>query len=165
MTLYEIRDQIARILDTGFVVDEDTGEVLADESSLDALKMAEEEKLENIICYRKNLLSEAKAIKFEEESLSKRRKAKEAKASRLDQYIASCMRMSGRDKFETSRCKAFFRCSKSVEFDDYVFYDSAPEQYIRVKREADKNAIKAAIASGTLVSGAALVEKEGLVNR
>ena len=55
MTLYEIRDQIARILDTGFVVDEDTGEVLADESSLDALKMAEEEKLENIICYRKNL--------------------------------------------------------------------------------------------------------------
>lgn len=24
MTLYEIRDQIARILDTGFVVDEDT---------------------------------------------------------------------------------------------------------------------------------------------
>ena len=61
MTLYEIRDQIARILDTGFVVDEDTGEVLADESSLDALKMAEEEKLENIICYRKNLLSEAKA--------------------------------------------------------------------------------------------------------
>ena len=160
MTLYEIRDQIARILDTGFVVDEDTGEVLADESSLDALKMAEEEKLENIICYRKNLLSEAKAIKFEEESLSKRRKA-----SRLDQYIASCMRMSGRDKFETSRCKAFFRCSKSVEIDDYVFYDSAPEQYIRVKREADKNAIKAAIASGTLVSGAALVEKEGLVIR
>ena len=63
MTLYEIRDQIARILDTGFVVDEDTGEVLADESSLDDLKMAEEEKLENIICYRKNLLSEAKAIK------------------------------------------------------------------------------------------------------
>ena len=52
MTLYEIRDQIARILDTGFVVDEETGEVLADESSLDALKMAEEEKLENIICYR-----------------------------------------------------------------------------------------------------------------
>ena len=91
--------------------------------------------------------------------------AKEAKASRLDQYIASCMRMSGRDKFETSRCKAFFRCSKSVEIDDYVFYDSAPEQYIRVKREADKNAIKAAIASGTSVSGAALVEKEGLVIR
>ena len=61
------------------------------------------------------------------------------------------------------RSKAFFRCSKSVEIDDYVFYDSAPEQYIRVKREADKNAIKAAIASGTSVSGAALVEKEGLV--
>ena len=52
-----------------------------------------------------------------------------------------------------------------VEIDDYVFYDSAPEQYIRVKREADKNAIKAAIASGTSVAGAALVEKEGLVIR
>ena len=145
------------------MVDEDTGEVLADESSLDDLKMAEDEKHESIFGYGKSRRLGAKAIKFEEESLSKRRKAKEAKASRLDQYIASCMRMSGRDKFETSRCKAFFRCSKAVEIDDYVFYDSAPEQYIRVKREADKNAIKAAIASGTSVSGAALVEKEGLV--
>ena len=163
MTLYEIQAQIAQILDTGFAVDEETGEVLADESSLNELKMAEEEKLENIICYRKNLLSEAKAIKAEEESLSKRRKAKEAKASRLDQYIASCMRMSGRDKFETSRCKASFRSSKSVEIDEAIFFETAPDQYFRVKREADKNAIKAAIASGTTVAGAALVEKEGLV--
>ena len=49
MTLYKIQAQIAQILDTGFAVDEETGEVLADESSLDELKMAEEEKLE-ILC-------------------------------------------------------------------------------------------------------------------
>ena len=71
--------------------------------------------------------------------------------------------MSGRDKFETSRCKASFRSSKSVEIDESVFYGAAPDQYFRVKREADKNAIKAAIASGTTVAGATLVEKEGLV--
>lgn len=165
MTLYKIQAQIAQILDTGFAVDEETGEVLADESSLDELKMAEEEKLENIICYRKNLLSEAKAIKAEEESLSKRRKSKEAQAARLDQYITNSMHMSGRDKFETAKCKALFRPSKSIEIDDAVFFDAAPEQYIRIKREADKNAIKAAIASGTTVAGATLVEREGLVIR
>lgn len=52
---------------------------------------------------------------------------------------------------------------KSIEIDDAVFFDAAPEQYIRIKREADKNAIKAAIVSGTSVAGAVLVEKEGLV--
>ena len=53
MNLYEIQKQIQQILDVGFAIDEETGEVLADASELDALKIAEEEKLENVVLYRK----------------------------------------------------------------------------------------------------------------
>lgn len=163
MSLYAICDQIAQAISKGFEVDEETGEVLADISELESLQIAEEEKLENIICYRKNLLAEADAIKAEETELNKRRKSKEAKANRLDQYIALCMKTSGRNHFESPRCKASFRTSKCVEIDEKAFFGSAPSQYVRVKREADKKAIREALQEGIPVVGASLVEKDGLV--
>lgn len=162
MNLYQIRQEIEQILDSGFVIDEETGEVLADESDLEALSIAEDEKLENCLCYIKNLKAEAEAIKEEESALSRRRKAKEAKVDRLKSYVAEHMKISGKKKFEAARCKASLTTSKSVEIDDEVFFDCAPEEYIRIKKEADKPAIKFAIASGIEIAGASITEKEGL---
>lgn len=162
MNLYQIRQEIEQILESGFAIDEETGEVLADESDLEALSIAEDEKLENCLCYIKNLKAEVEALKSEEGALSKRRKAKEAKAERLKNYVAGHMKMSGKKKFEAARCKASLTTSRSVEIDDTVFFDCAPGEYIRIKKEADKPAIKAAIASGIEIAGATITEKEGL---
>ena len=160
-SLYEIQKQIQQILDTGFAIDEETGEVLADTSELEALKMAEEEKLENIILYRKNLIADAELIRTEEKALADRRKAKENRAASLDRYIAFCMKSTGRDKFETAKCKASLRKSTAVEIDD-SFIDGAPEELLRIKKEPDKPAIKNLLQSGGVVKGAVLVERESL---
>ncbi|MFR2466598.1 MAG: hypothetical protein ACLTA1_12640 [Clostridia bacterium] len=42
-----------------------------------------------------------------------------------------------------------------------MYFMTPPGAVYQGQAEADKNAIKAAIASGTLVSGAALVERKG----
>ena len=160
-SLYKIQSQIQQILDIGFVIDEETGEVLADASELDALILAEEEKLENVILYRKNLIAEAELIKAEEKALAARRKAKENRAKSLDDYISSCIKSSGRDKFETAKCKASFRKSKAVEIDN-TFFESAPDDLLRIKKEPDKPKIKKLLQSGETVKGAVLVERESL---
>ena len=162
MKLYEIQAQIQQILDIGIAVDEETGEVLADESQLEALQMEEAEKLENIICYYKNLNADADAIKAEEQALKKRREAIQARSERLSEYIADRIKASGRAKFEAPRCVASFRKSAAVEIQEDVFFASAPEELVRVKRDADKTAIKKAIQSGQAVAGATIVERESL---
>lgn len=160
-SLYQIQLQIQQILDTGFVIDEETGEVLADASELEALTMAEEEKLENVILYRKNLIAEAELIKAEEKSLADRRKAKENRAKRLDEYIGFCMKNANKDKFETAKCKVSFRKSTAVEVDN-TFFENAPDNLLRIKKDADKTAIKKLLQSGQAIKGAALVERESL---
>lgn len=162
MNLYEIQSSIAAILDTGIIIDEETGEVLADTTDLESLQMAFDEKLENTICYYKNLKAEAAAIRQEEQALAARRKTNENRAVSLERYIQSCMSNSGLQKFETPRCKAPLTHSKSVEIADDVFFTFAPEEYVRVKKEADKTAIKKAIGAGVDVPGACIVENERL---
>lgn len=162
VNLYEIHSRIAAILDTGIIIDDETGEVLSDVSDLESLQMEFEEKLENTICYYKNLKAEAMAIRQEEQALAARRKANENRATSLERYIQSCMSGSGLQKFETPRCKASLTHSKSVEIADDVFFALAPEEYVRVKKEADKAAIKKAIGAGADIPGACIVENERL---
>lgn len=162
MNLYEIHSRISAILDAGIVVDDETGEVLADVSDLESLQMAFEEKLENTICYYKNLKADAAAIRQEEQALAARRKSNESRAAGLERYIQSCMGSYGLQKFETPRCKASLTHSKSVEIADDVFFSLAPQEYVRIKKEADKAAIKKAISAGADIPGACIVENERL---
>ena len=54
MNIYEINKAIEDILEDGFSVDEETGEILFDESNLNALDAEISEKIENVACYIKN---------------------------------------------------------------------------------------------------------------
>ncbi len=67
MTLYEIDKAITDLADP------ETGEI-TDFEALDNLQMARDQKIENIACYYKNLVSDAEAIKAEEEALAERQK-------------------------------------------------------------------------------------------
>ena len=76
MTLYEIDAQIAALENASeddMIIDEETGELGSVVQALDALRMAREEKLENVACWVKNLSAEADAICEEENRLIKRR--------------------------------------------------------------------------------------------
>ena len=161
MNIYEINKAIEDILENGFSVDEETGEILFDESNLNALDAEISEKIENVACYIKNLTADISALKEEERNLSTRRKQKERKIDSLKGYINYAMELSGRKSLESPRCKVSFRKSSSVEVPDINALD---EDYITktIEIKPNKVAIKEALKEGKTVEGAEIVERQNL---
>lgn len=158
MTLYEINKAIEdAILNIYSQVDEETGEVSDDAmQALTDLRMARDEKLENIGCYIKNLEAEAKAIKEEEQALKKRREAKEHQAESLAKYVTQ---MLGGEKWESSRVAFTFRKSKAVVIDE-AYIENIPREYlVEQEPKIDKKALKADIEAGKDLEGIAHIEE------
>ena len=165
MRLYEIRHEITELLERGFDVDMETGEVLDIGPKLDALQMGEREKLENIALYIKGLHAEAAAIRAEEQALAERRRAKESRAERLHNYISAHMTAMGYDQMETARVKLQFRKSTATEIDEAVFMPWAEKcgDYLRYKpAEVDRRLVTDALKAGADIPGARLAERRNL---
>ena len=162
MNIYEINKAIEDILENGFSVDEETGEILFDESDLNALDAEILEKIENVACYIKNLTADISALKEEERNLNTRRKQKERKIDSLKGYINYAMELSGRKSLESPRCKVSYRKSSSVEVPDINALD---EDYITktIEIKPNKVAIKEALKEGKTVEGAEIVERQNLL--
>ena len=162
MNIYEINKAIEDILEDGFSVDEETGEILFDESDLNALDAEISEKIENVACYIKNLTADISALKEEEKNLNARRKQKERKIDSLKGYINYAMELSGRKSLESPRCKVSYRKSSSVEVPDINALD---KDYITktIEIKPNKVAIKEALKEGKTVEGAEIVERQNLL--
>lgn len=160
-SLYEIDSNILAVLHGGFVVDEETGEILFDAGDLEALEAERGAKLESIACFIKNLDADAAALKAEEKALAERRQAKERKAQRLREYLAASMQQAEQTRFETARCALSFRKSESVEILDA---EVLPADLVNIKQTIapDKAAIKKLLKAGEVVEGAQLVERQNL---
>lgn len=161
-TLYEIDYNLYQLLENEMVVDEETGEILFEESDIDNLLLSRDQKLENTACYIKNLMSDIDQIKAEEKSLKERRQIKEKKVERLKSYLANSMLLFGDKKFETPRVALSFRKSKQVEIEPNTHL---PQEYIKVKVEEspDKTKLKDAILKqGLEIDGVKVIEKENL---
>ena len=165
-SLYLIDNEIIELLENGFnmaCVDEETGEINEEKAQayLEALQIERAVKIENIALYIKNLLSDAAEIDAEEKKLKARRTAKERKAQRLKDYLASSLLASQEPKFETAKVALAFRSSKAVIIDNLETLDKA---YIKEKIEysPDKTAIKKAIESGETVNGAHIEVNQNL---
>lgn len=87
--------------------------------------------------------------------------ADEAKADRLQDQLITLLLRSQPDAttFELVDHKLTSRRSEAVELDAELSIADLPTDCIRVKREADKTAIKAALKAGQAVPGARLVER------
>ena len=148
MSLYQINQQILSLekMDDDYV-DTETGEIISQEE-FDQLNIDREEKIESICLWIKNLKAEAKAIKDEEENLAKRRKGLESKADSLTRFISRILMGSkfktarAGSKFKTARASVSYRKSKSVNITGDV-----PEEFLRVKTEPNKTAIKEYLAT------------------
>ena len=154
MTLFDIDKAI---YDFEFEIDEETGELLnADE--LDNLKMAREQKVENIALYYKNLIAEAEMVKAEKNNMADRQKRLENKAESLKTYLAYALQG---EKFSTPKVAVSYRKSKSVEIDDGA---ELPKAYVKVEevRKPDKKMLKEALEGGEKIDGVRLVEKQNL---
>lgn len=134
-------------------IDKETGEIL-DCEALDALLMQKDEKIENVVCWIKNLLSDADAIKAEKDILAEREARCRKQAENLKKYLSDILNGS---EFSTAKCAVSFRKSVKVEVEDV---NLVPAEYLRVKTtyEPDKTAIKKAIQAEKVIAGCKLVE-------
>lgn len=163
MNLYEIDAQIKNLLDNGFngVVDEETGEVLEyGIQDIEELQMARKEKLESVALYLKNLAALAEDIKAEEKALSERRKAHEAKAERLRDYLSGSLISMGEKSFETSKCSVSLRRSEAVIVDEDVLDMTWFKSTTTYKPMLSE--IKKAIKSGSAIEGARIEERQNV---
>ena len=155
MSIYEIDDSILSL------VDMETGEI-EDEKRYDELQMERKQKVENIGCYYKNLIAEAKAMKEEEANLAQRRKAMENKAERIKNLLVYALKG---EKFESPRLRCSYRKANSVQVDDsFVTWALEHADDLLTFKEPTPNstAIKAALEDGREIEHAEIVTRESL---
>lgn len=156
MKLYEINNAILDVIEKGFVVDEETGEVEFTADDLENLEIARDDKIENLCLYVKDLKAFAEEVKKEETALKAKRDRIVKKAENITNYIDFVL--SG-EKFETPKCSVTYRKSAKV-----VVADGAelPAEYTKIKVEPDKTAIKNAIKSGVQIDGCTIEETNNI---
>jgi hypothetical protein len=147
-TLYYIDQAILNCIDM------ETGEII-DVEQLERLQIERDAKIENVICWIKNLESDASAIKAEAKSLTDRANKAENKAAELKDWLVGAL---GGQTFNSARCAVSWRKSESVEIEDEK---KIPLQYMIKKTEykPDKTAIKIMLKSGTEIQGCKIVKK------
>ncbi len=158
-TLYDLANDYTTVIEGGFVVDTDTGEVFFDPSDIDELKYLLKDKIENVACYVKNELADAEALRAEELALAARRRLKERKAERLKEYMKACMESAGIKKVDMPRAVVSVRTSKRVEVtDESALKRCAPMCFKPQPDKLDKALLKKIMKEGGAVDGAELVE-------
>lgn len=161
MKLYEITNGLQAVLDGGYMVDEETGEILFDSSTLDRLEIEYNDKLESCGLYIKNLEAEVTAIENEIENLTARKNRLANKAKNMREYILHSMEQTETSKLETAKVALSTRTNSHVEV---VNLDELPKEYIKEKvtYQPNKAQIKKALVHGDEVKGAMLIKSKSL---
>lgn len=161
--LYEINRDIEDLLNA--VTDPDTGEIV-DLDALDDLLLERDQKIENTIIYRKDVLAEAKAVCAELLELEKRYTRLMKTADGLEGYIVKAL--DGQN-FKTARCEVTHRMSEETEVDPEFIkwaYEQKEDMSAFIKHtetdKADKMAIKRYLKSGGTLEHCRLVKKDNI---
>lgn len=121
-----------------------------------------QEKCKSVAAFFQNIQSDVDAMKQAEKRIAERRKSLESKANRLRDYLRDNMEFSGITKIECPEFKVTLRKQSDVVVVEDV--NSLPADYVKIKKEADKVAIKKALKDGVDISGVKLEKgKPGLL--
>lgn len=180
-SLYTINDQVDSIMaKIQSAFDESTGEIINEElyaesqKELDNLEIAQNEKIENIACYIKNLCSEVFALENEIKTFSQRKKVKENQLKRVKEYLANFLKLKGIKKIETPKAVVSFRKSEVLEITDeeeLLEYGKYRGDFLKYREpEIDKAELKKYIKlcidieedEDEMPKGARIVEKQNL---
>lgn len=158
MRLYEINQRIEELTEEMLFIDTETGEIQTDEekfNELQELVAQQEDKLEDIFLYIKNLASDIDALKAERDSFDKRIKRKTKQMERLLDWTTAIQKGK---TFETDKVRVKYRKSQKVEIKDESLI---PDKFLKVKTTStpDKTLIKKVLKDGGYVEGAVLVER------
>ena len=157
MRLYEIEQAI---LDC---VDPETGEV--DEERLSELTMQKEQKIENLLLWKKDLDADVAALDQEIKNLTDRKRAAQNKAESLKSYVKFAL---AGEKFSTPRVAVTYRTVKAVEIKDEAeligWAQKNDDSLLTYKGPTlSKTAIKAAIEDGREIPGATIETKKQII--
>lgn len=150
-SLYQINEKVDLIMaKIQSAFDESTGEIIDEElytesqKELDNLEITQNEKIENIACYIKNLHSDVFAIENEIKTLSQRKKVKENQLKRIKEYLANFLKLKGIKKIETPKAVVSFRKSEVLEIEDeeLIIDWCRYRGFLKEKPEIDKAKVK-----------------------
>ena len=154
-SIYEINEEIQNCLNT------ETGEF--DEERFNGLLELKETKIEQLLCFYKNVVALAKAMKAEEEALKERREKEEKKAENLKNYIQYAL---AGENFKTPKAAVSYRATQSVEvadnFVEWAQKNDRDDLLSYKKPEVSKKAVKAAIEAGEKNIPAQIVENKSM---
>ena len=161
MNLYEIDKAYLDVIENGFSFDDETGELLFDESMMDQLEGEFNTKIDNICAYIKNQEALKSGISDEIKSLNDRKKSVDRKIDYLKGLITDSMARRDVKKLETPRNKISFRKSVSVNVLDESQIDGS--YFVeKMERKLDKKTLLADLKNGVEVDGAELLEKQNI---
>jgi len=157
LTLYTIADQYLQ--DIQKLQDMDLDEqTFAD--TLESLSGDLEVKATNVAMFVRNLEANAESIKAAEKQMEKRRKAIEAKAERIRNYLKDNMARTGITKIDCPYFALSLRNSPPAV--EVINADEIPAQYFDIPEPPapvlNKNRLKDDLKNGIIVEGARLTQ-------
>jgi len=158
MKLYEIESKIQEVIEQGFSVDEETGE-LFESSDLEALEIDKAKKCLNIGRFVKNLLGELSMVEIERKALQAREKSLKNKVDSLKSYLEVYA-------YDQSFLDGTVKIKFAKQADELVIkkdLSEIPDLFIRIKpevREVNKIELKKFLKDGNSVEYAELVERQ-----
>ena len=147
--LYEIKQDILDCIDM------ETGEI-TDPERLEQLQIDKHEKLRNIAFVAINASADITAYREQEKRFTAKRKAAEKTLAWAKETLA---RELAGQKMKEAEFTISYRPSESVEIDDDA---DLPAEFIKMKSEWDKAAIKEALKEGAVFDGCRLVQKQNI---
>lgn len=162
MKLYEITDQYREAMAALESMDNVTDDIRAD--TMAAIEGELIDKIKACAAYRENKLAAIEARKAAIARMRAAQQRDQEDADWMESYIITAMQKI--DKKEISADDHSFRVRltagrESVDVSG-VDVNALSDDLVRIKREADKTAIKSAIESGRTVDGAVIVRKPTL---
>ena len=155
--LFEYNEKIDEIIakaidENGAVIDE---ELVAE---LDCLEMERAEKIDNCIKFYKSRKALAEALKAEKKAIGDRQRIAENECDSIKRYLGAAL---AGEKWESIAGKISYKASKEVHIDDE---NDIPEEYMRIKKDPNKTALKEAILKdGEIIKGVWVEEKTNTI--
>lgn len=160
MRLYDLAEAYQALL---LEIEESNGVLSEDlDARLDEIGDALTAKADACAAMVRTLEAEAAAFKEEADRFGAKRKAAEAGAARLKTYLKSCLELAGERKVKGARFTVAIQANApSVELEE-TDPEALPPEFVRVKKEVDKTAIKTALQAGEPLAFARLVQTESV---
>jgi len=169
MSLYQIDKNLKEVLENGFVVDEETGEILFETADLEKLEMSVENKINNIIGFIKDTRIQADNYKKIAEDYKARSDSKKKKAEKLEKYLSDYLQANEMtDKKEYLNGTTSFRKSNSlnitsdVDLENYLLGNEDYKQYLKTEYKFDKAGLKKEVQNGANIPFCEIRENNNL---